>query len=803
MADNENNITDGQDNLNVATLSFDFDDKSLKNLSSQVLSVVDNIISNIQKDAKNFNIVDTLFNQGTASLKNNFSAFKGYEDTLINAFSNLNNKNLLQSTLLGSADYRKLLGQSEQLKELQQIVKLEEQLKNPEAWQKRIELTERLTYEQSKYREEIQQTLAQENVSTWDRFKSGLTSISQGLVKFSSGFTRILSRVVTVFSIRRLMTFVEQIKDVAGAYIENLNLIENAFESNSEAIAEWAISFSRNLGVSVNEVTKFVGSFQTLANTMGLVNEVSEQMSITLTQLTYDVASLRNLDFESTFTKIQSTVFSGQLRTSRTIGVDISINALDELLEQLGILNVRARDLSEAEKVYLRFIKTIQSIEVSGAIGDLANTMGTITNRVRILQGSWENLMVSIGNASSGVLADVLAKVIALVQAIDMMIQAFWQLPTSSGLNETAQGVGAISESVDDLNSNLGLLNIDKFNVLSGDVESAGAGIEAQLAEEAQKVSEEYQKQAELIERQNQEVEELRNKILQWIFSEQDATAGTEEFVMQFETLNPTIKALVSIFNSLKSILEQVWFIFEKISPTLSVIIEKIVQIIASIVDWLDKNNLLSNAIITLLVGSALAKLSSGIGKLISNITGLKIALVALSALAIFTIIDNINQKLDPLGKKIAGIIYIILGLGLAIAGVILAIRSASKGIVGLVGLIAGGVGLGVFFAGLKSTIEGFTAQSFANSGIPDRGSLYWAGEGTRPEILYNANGRTNVIDSDILGETLYQAQVRANNATGGGQGGVAKLYINGKELADATFKDFDYYSKRTRGRGL
>ena len=272
MADNENNITDGQDNLNVATLSFDFDDKSLKNLSSKVLSVVDNIISNIQKDAKNFNIVDTLFNQGTASLKNNFSAFKGYEDTLINAFSNLNNKNLLQSTLLGNADYRKLLGQSEQLKELQQIVKLEEQLKNPEAWQKRIELTERLTYEQSKYREEIQQTLAQENVSKWDRFKSGLTSISQGLVKFSSGFTRILSRVATVFSIRRLMTFVEQIKDVAGAYIENLNLIENAFESNSEAIAEWAISFSRNLGVSVNEVTKFVGSFQTLAKTLGLLN---------------------------------------------------------------------------------------------------------------------------------------------------------------------------------------------------------------------------------------------------------------------------------------------------------------------------------------------------------------------------------------------------------------------------------------------------------------------------------------------------------------------------------------------------
>ena len=458
------------------------------------------------------------------------------------------------------------------------------------------------------------------------------------------------------------------------------------------------------------------------------------------------------------------------MRTSRTIGVDISINALDELLEQLGILNVRARDLSEAEKVYLRFIKTIQSIEVSGAIGDLANTMGTITNRVRILQGSWENLMVSIGNASSGVLADVLAKVIALVQAIDMMIQAFWQLPTSSGLNETAQGVGAISESVDELNSNLGLLNIDKFNVLSGDVESAGAGIEAQLAEEAQKVSEEYQKQAELIERQNQEVEELRNKILQWIFSEQEATAGTEDFVMNFDTLNNTIKQIVEI-------VKEFFDVFSEHKNDFLEIFERIIGYIPDIL------NIVSILLDNLPIIFDFIKL-------------------------IFDVINSLSPVASTLIKSLSSGLTIITG----ILGVIYVILEAiAKVMQTIIYFVTGNFSkIGEIWKNWKIpevpefTIDTFTGLlGFANSGIPDSGSLFWAGEGSRPEILYNANGRTNVIDSDILGETLYQAQVRANNATGGGQGGVAKLYINGKELADATFKDFDYYSKRTRGRGL
>ena len=77
------------------------------------------------------------------------------------------------------------------------------------------------------------------------------------------------------------------------------------------------------------------------------------------------------------------------------------------------------------------------------------------------------------------------------------------------------------------------------------------------------------------------------------------------------------------------------------------------------------------------------------------------------------------------------------------------------------------------------------------------------AGEGSRPEILYNASGRTNVINSDQLGDALYKAQMRANQSTRKGNNNVVKLFINGKEFADATYNDFDYYSKRTTGRGF
>jgi len=642
----------------------------------------------------------------------------------------------------------------------------------------------------------------QKKFSLGDWFKEraqGISSITNGSFRNLGGG---IKSFITLVSGRFLSRYAKQFAAFAGNYIENLNLIENAFGQNSKKVAQWAKDFSFSLGVSTNEVMKFAGSFQSLMETMVGATETGQQMSIVLTELTYDIASLRNMDFSEAYNKMQSTIFGGQLKTSRFLGIDISTGALDELLKDLGMVNVRARDLSEAEKVYLRFIKTVNSLEVSGAFGDLSETLSSVTNRIRILRGSWENLMTVIGNAVSGPINKLMAILIGVVQAVTEMIKVFHELPDATPFNKTAGAIGEIAESIYDVNDNLGLLNIDKFNVLGGAGENdAGAGIKAELEALAGEAAEKYTKIADSFSKVDEEVQNIKNGLLQWIFPLGKIDEEGNFIVDDAKTLNSFLasirdfgKSIVALFNNNKDAIGNA---LSKLLPILTGILEKIIQIVTWIIDVTDRIGILDELIVSIVVVGSLAKLITAVGSL-------KTLLISFMAIGIIAAIVDIADKLGGLGGAILGIISALGGLLMVILA-IGAAKDATKWTIGM--KLAAMAGASIAAAGVIATATSMAKMSkgdfFANSGVPDHGSLYFAGEGSRPEILYNAGGRTNVIDSEILGEEFYKAQVRANQATGGGYGGVAKLIINGKELADATFKDFDYYSKRTTGRGL
>ena len=826
-------LDDKSGKVNIGSVDIDISsaEKSLKKLEKEFSDTVENI----QRTSKRF--TDGVFfkrtgKRGRPKLREGFNFGAGLETATANVALGINRSTRIGSNLISDSTTRAILEMSKTLAQVVRVFDTQTQLKNVGLIQQQsglnyqkgmigrlttaqarldnIEQEKELVALQTKLNNELDKTRkkTQDELNKTSKWKTLVEKVRQGFSRVSISIPSLFKGFLSFVTLRKFSQVFKAMANYAGDYIENLNLVEQAFGDNAKAVAEWAIDYGTNMGLAITQVQKFAGSFQTLANTMGVAQKVSEKMSLTLTKLTYDVASLRNLDFESAFSKIESTVFAGQLKTSRTIGIDISIAGLDKLLDDLGILNVQARELGETEKIYLRFIKTIRSLETAGAFGDLAKTLTSVTNRIRVFQSSWKNLWTTIGTATSGFISDGLAKAIAVVQALTVMVQQFWALPTETTYSNWAKGIGEVTESVDDLNESMGLLNIDKFNVISGagDAEK-NAGISDLLAQEAENAANAYEKATAAAQKYDEEVRKIRNNILKWIFPKGVIGENGEFIIDEAKTLNGTFQALSKIAASLSNSLDNVFKIMVKIAPVLGDIIEKVLGVVAGIVEWLDKNNLLAPAIETLLVGGAIFKLVSGIKSITGGVIGLKMALVALTALAFFKSVSSFLESLDGVDKKIYSIIFMVLGLGMAIAGVILAIKSAAKGLWGLIGLVGAGAGLATFFAGLKGTISSYTSQGvdgYANSGIPKQGSLFYAGEGTRPEILYNAGGRTNVIDSDILGETLYQAQIRANNATGGGgKQMVAKLVINGKELADATFNDFDYYGKRTRGRGI
>lgn len=98
----------------------------------------------------------------------------------------------------------------------------------------------------------------------------------------------------------------------AGDYYEAFNLFATTLGSQAEQGLEWVEMFSDALYLDPVNVMQYMGSFDSLIKGLGVGEDRAYLMSQQLTQLTYDLASFKNLDFETAFLKLQSGI-SGEI----------------------------------------------------------------------------------------------------------------------------------------------------------------------------------------------------------------------------------------------------------------------------------------------------------------------------------------------------------------------------------------------------------------------------------------------------------------------------------------------------------
>lgn len=348
------------------------------------------------------------------------------------------------------------------------------ELANTELLEKNIRASNDLQLAKSKinlqykieHRKELRQQ-AKEEKKINDYINGRNPGLEKALSTVKKTAKKVLSLHLAWKAVKKTVNFLLKANEPYANFMETLNLAEVSFQNNAEAVVSWSKDYADSLGLSYNEVLKFASSLKSLTDTMGIADDVGTKMSTTLTTLIYNIASLRNLDFGDAYSKIESTIFSGQLRTARTIGVDISVASMQALVEELGYAEIEYKNLTEAQKVQLRTIKVLRDLGSQSA-GDLEKTLASTSNRLRILKSSWENLLTVIGNATNTVFSDLLAYVIGAVQGLSRFIQDLKPLAQSTGLNNTAKAMNLVEDGIEGVNEQLGLLQIDKFETLAG-----------------------------------------------------------------------------------------------------------------------------------------------------------------------------------------------------------------------------------------------------------------------------------------------------------------------------------------------
>lgn len=595
--------------------------------------------------------------------------------------------------------------------------------------------------------------------------KAVKNAIAEANNETQSWLTKLQKISTIVISAKMVITkLVSQTKQ-SSSWIENLNLFAVTFGENYQETLDWALEFSNRLGVSNNEIIKMTGLFKQLSTAIGVADKTGDELSETLTKLAYDFASFYNIEDVQTVTeKLQSGIFSGQVKTLRSLGIDVSQESINTLLENneaLKKLGVSASGLSQTQKVIARVILTMQS--GSNAFGDMSRSIETLENRIRVFKGSIENLKLALGDLVSPYFSNLVAYLNGFIQALTVAIRKITPIKKELEYDVGDTIFTKADEDLEEFSNSLGLLSFDKFESLSSGSEGENLSITEALTKELEKQQALYEEKASQFAGIDKQVESIKNKILDWIFPER-----TTEELGKFNGV------LTTIYHSLESLYK----IIKSIAEPMAEFALDILDVVNKTVNWLDNLNMLEPVLQAILSLALSATIFTKISKITKALEGLNTPLGKIAIfVGTFSTILNFLNSLDGKSKIIWSLVSAVGALALAVV----ALNSPKTSIIKTIGLTAA-LGAGIAsLIGLTSSIKGF-----ATGGIPEKSELFYMNEYGRPEALIKTgNSQTNVVNMQQLRQMTKEGFIEAIYETGLNNG--VEITLRGSEINDST----------------
>lgn len=287
---------------------------------------------------------------------------------------------------------------------------------------------------------------------------------------------------------------------MANEVVESEQLFEVSMKGMAGTARDWSENLSRSLGLNAYSARRNVGIYNTMFNSMGLGTAKSYELSTGLVELAEDMASFYNLSSEETFDKLRSGI-TGMGIPLKQLGIIVDDNMMKQYAMSEGISKT-GKDMTEAQKVMARYAAIIA--QTSDAQGDLARTLDSPTNQIRLLNNTLDMAKIALGQAFQPILEVALPALNALVAGIKPVIQAlgyFIQMMSGlSGINVfaaqkaeiSANKQGELSDSIDATSKSLkgggkaakqaakdtkvGLKAFDEINKIADEATKAGGG---------------------------------------------------------------------------------------------------------------------------------------------------------------------------------------------------------------------------------------------------------------------------------------------------------------------------------------
>lgn len=259
-----------------------------------------------------------------------------------------------------------------------------------------------------------------------------------------------------VYAVERVGTTIAGFIQNTNSYIENMNLFSVAMGEAADEGERFAQTLQEALGIDAGEAMRNMGLFKNLTSSFGATSEQSTVLAKNLTQLGYDLSSFFNLSVDESFTKLQSGI-AGEIEPLRRVGVDLSEARLQQELYNLGI-NQSVVNLTQADKALLRYIAILK--QTTSAQGDMARTIMTPANALRVLRAQLQVAGRAIGSIFVPALTAILPPAIAVVKVIGEAASALarffgFEMPTIDYSSLTQMPTVEVSNDIDDITSSM------------------------------------------------------------------------------------------------------------------------------------------------------------------------------------------------------------------------------------------------------------------------------------------------------------------------------------------------------------
>lgn len=268
--------------------------------------------------------------------------------------------------------------------------------------------------------------------------------------------------------------------------VESDSLFETSLGNMADDVRAWSDEVSNTLGLNAVAMRKNTGVIYNMTTSMGLAEDNALKMSKGISLLSEDMASFYNLDSKEAFNKLRAGL-TGETEPLKALGILVDENTVKQVAYSEGIAQNGA-ELTQQQKVLARYVAILK--QTGNAQGDLARTIDSPSNQLRILKNQVSQLGLAFSNFLLPVVSAVLPYITAFTKVITVALNSLSKFlglggkggaDTNKAVNDISSGVGGIGSGLDSANKSAKklkgtLAGFDEMNVITDSSSDSGAG---------------------------------------------------------------------------------------------------------------------------------------------------------------------------------------------------------------------------------------------------------------------------------------------------------------------------------------